>query len=132
MKGFCQNIEIATQSNTNFRQVLYTGKHTQLVLMTLKPNEEIGAEVHPDNDQFFRFESGQGIVIIDEHKYEVSDGVAIIVPAGSNHNIINTSDTMELKMYTLYSPPHHQDGIVRTTKTEAETNDAEFDGITSE
>lgn len=132
MKGFKTDIETATKTNTNFRKVLYTAKHTQLVIMSLKPNEEIGMEVHPDNDQFFRFEQGQGKCIIDGNEYEVSDGDAVIVPAGSQHNVINTSSTVELKLYTLYSPPHHKDGIVRATKAEAEQNSIDFDGVTTE
>jgi mannose-6-phosphate isomerase-like protein (cupin superfamily) len=132
MKGFHANIEKLTLGNTHFRQVLYTGKHSQLVLMSLKPKEEIGMEVHPDNDQFFRFESGQGKCIIDGNEYELTDGVAIVVPAGAKHNIINTSTSEDLKMYTLYSPAHHQDGVVRATKAEAEANSPEFDGKTTE
>lgn len=132
MKGFFTKIEAATLNNSNFRQVLYTGQHSQLVLMSLAPNEEIGAEVHADHDQFFRFEAGQGKCIIDGHEYLVEDGDAVIVPAGAEHNIINISGTEELKLYTIYSPAHHQDGIVRQTKAEAEANDAEFDGVTTE
>lgn len=132
MKGFTTNIEKATLENSNFRKVLYTGKHSQLVLMTLKPREEIGMEVHPDNDQFFRFEKGKGKCIIDGNEYELSDGVAIVVPAGAQHNIINTSEAEELKLYTIYSPAHHKDGIVRATKEEALANEAEFDGKTTE
>jgi len=132
MKGFNANIEKETLENNNFRKVLYTGKHSQLVLMSLKPNEEIGMEVHPDNDQFFRFEKGQGKCIIDGNEYELKDKVAIVVPAGAQHNVINTSGEEELKMYTIYSPAHHKDGIVRATKEEAEVNGAEFDGITTE
>ena len=132
MKGFCANIEKDTLENSNFRKVLYTGKHSQLVLMSLKPNEEIGMEVHPDNDQFFRFEKGQGKCIIDGNEYELSDGVAVVVPAGAQHNIINTSDSEDLKLYTIYSPAHHKDGIVRATKEEAAANEAEFDGVTTE
>jgi len=132
MKGFHTNIESDTLNNNNFRQVLYTAKHTQLVLMTLEPNQDIGLEVHPDNDQFFRFEAGEGLVIIDGNEYQVADGHAIIVPAGSEHNVINTSSTEKLKLYTLYSPAHHKDQIVKTTKAEAEANDAEFDGQTTE
>ncbi|OIN89006.1 cupin domain-containing protein [Candidatus Beckwithbacteria bacterium CG_4_10_14_0_2_um_filter_47_25] len=132
MKGFFANIEKLTLDNRNFRQVLYTGKHSQLVLMSLKPGEEIGAEVHADNDQFFRFEAGQGKVIIDGNEYIVGDGDAVIVPAGANHNVINTSASEGLKMYTLYAPAHHQNGIVRATKEEAEANDAEFDGKITE
>lgn len=104
----------------------------QLVLMTLKPSEEIGAEIHADNDQFFRFESGSGKVVVDSSEYAVTDGSAIIIPRGAKHNVINTSATEELKMYTIYAPPHHKDGIVRTTKKEAEENEADFDGVTTE
>ncbi|PIP52687.1 cupin [Candidatus Beckwithbacteria bacterium CG23_combo_of_CG06-09_8_20_14_all_47_9] len=132
MKGFFANIEKLTLDNRNFRQVLYTGKHSQLVLMSLKPGEEIGAEVHADNDQFFRFEAGQGKVIIDGNEYIVGDGDAVIVPAGANHNVINTSASEGLKMYTLYAPAHHQDGIVRVTKADAVAREAEFDGKITE
>jgi len=132
MKGFNTYIEKDTLENSNFRKVLYTGKHSQLVLMSLKPKEEIGMEVHGDNDQFFRFESGEGKCIIDGNEYVVLDGVAIVVPAGANHNIINTSDSKDLKLYTIYSPAHHKDGIVRPTKAEASANEAEFDGQTTE
>src|SRR5512141_2819476 len=128
MKGFCINIESATLENGNYRKVLYTSKHSQLVLMSLKPKEEIGMEVHEENDQFFRFEAGQGKCIIDGNEYEVGDGVAVVVPAGAQHNVINTSETEELKLYTIYSPAHHKDQIVRVTKAEAEANEAEFDG----
>lgn len=132
MKGFTTDIETKTRANTNFRQVLYTGKHSQLVLMSLLPREEIGMETHPDNDQFFRFEQGQGQCVIDGHEYPVKDGDAVIVPAGAEHNIINASGTEALKLYTLYSPPHHKDGIVRVTKAEAEQQNAEFDKVTTE
>jgi mannose-6-phosphate isomerase-like protein (cupin superfamily) len=132
MKGFNANIEKDTLKNDNFRKVLYTGRHSQLVLMSLKPNEEIGLEVHPDNDQFFRFEKGQGKCIIDGNEYEIKDGSAIVVPAGAEHNIINVSGTEELKLYTIYSPAHHKDGIVRATKAEAEADGPEFDGVTTE
>jgi len=132
MKGFSTNIEKETLENENFRRVLYTGKNSQLVLMSLKPKEEIGMEVHPENDQFFRFEKGQGEVVIDDNRYEVEDGSAIVVPAGAQHNVINVSETEDLKLYTIYSPAHHQDGIVRKTKEEAEKNEAEFDGKTTE
>ena len=132
MKGFNTNIEKETLENENFRRVLYTGKNSQLVLMSLKPKEEIGMEVHPENDQFFRFEKGQGEVVIDDNRYEVEDGSAIVVPAGAQHNVINVSETEDLKLYTIYSPAHHQDGIVRKTKEEAEKNEAEFDGKTTE
>ncbi len=132
MKGFHIDIETETVQNTNFRKVLYTGKNSQLVLMALKPLEEIGLEIHEENDQFFRFEAGQGKCIIDGNEYEVSDGIALVVPAGAEHNTINTSQTEELKLYTIYSPAHHKDGIVRATKEGAEANDEEFDGVTSE
>lgn len=132
MRGYNDNIEKLTVDNDNFRQVLYTGKHTQLVLMSLAPGEEIGQEVHAENDQFFRFEAGQGRVVIDDNQYDVADGSAVIVPAGASHNVINTSDSESLKLYTLYSPSHHKDGIVRATKAEAEANDEEFDGVTTE
>ena len=132
MKGYITNIEKDTLENNNFRKVLYTGKHSQLVLMSLRPKEEIGMEVHSGNDQFFRFEKGQGKCIIDGNEYALSDGAVIIVPAGAEHNIMNISDTEDLKLYTIYSPAHHKDGIMRVTKEEAEANDAEFDGVTSE
>ena len=132
MKGFNENIEKATLENENYRKVLYTSKHSQLVLMSLKPNEEIGMEVHPDNDQFFRIEKGQGKCIIDGNEYELDDGVAIVVPSGANHNVINTSENEDLKLYTIYSPAHHKDGIVRATKAEAEADSPEFDGTTTE
>jgi len=132
VKGFFTNIEKDTLENENYRKVLYTSKHSQLVLMSLKPKEEIGMEVHPDNDQFFRIEKGEGKVIIDGNEYEVKDGSAVVVPVGSQHNVINTSETEELKLYTIYSPAHHKDGIVRVTKEEAEAQGAEFDDVTSE
>lgn len=132
MKGFHANIEQETLGNTNFRKVLYTGKHTQLVLMSLPVGGEIGLETHTENDQFFRFDGGVGKVIIDSNEYEVSDGSAVIVPAGAQHNVINTSDSEPLQLYTLYSPPHHKDQIVRTTREKAEANDQEFDGVTTE
>jgi mannose-6-phosphate isomerase-like protein (cupin superfamily) len=132
MHGFSSNIEKDTLENNYFRKVLYTGKHCQLVLMSLKPREEIGMEVHTDNDQFFRFEKGQGKCVIDGNEYELSDGVAVVVPAGAQHNIINTSETENLQLYTIYSPAHHKDGIVRATKEEAESNEAEFNGVTTE
>lgn len=132
MKGFVAKIENDTLKNNNFRKVLYTAKHSQLVLMSLKPKEEIGMEVHKENDQFFRFEKGKGKCIIDGHEYKIEDGFAVVVPAGAKHNIINTSDKEELKLYTIYSPAHHKDGIVRATEKEAAANEAEFDGKTTE
>lgn len=131
-KGFKDNIEKLTKENTDFRQVLYTGERSQLVLMSLKPGEEIGAEVHEENDQFFRFEAGQGQVLVDLTTYDVSDGDAVIVPRGAEHNVVNTSETEALKFYTIYSPAHHADGIVRPTREEALSNEAEFDGVTTE
>ena len=132
MKGFKSNIEKDTLANNSFRKVLYTSKHSQLVLMSLKPNEEIGEETHPDNDQFFRIEAGHGKCIIDGNDYQINDGDAIVIPAGAKHNIINVDDKSELKMYTIYSPAHHKDGIVRATKEEAEQHEAEFEGTTTE
>ncbi|MCB9803091.1 cupin domain-containing protein [Candidatus Nomurabacteria bacterium] len=132
MKGFFANIEQDTQDNDNFRKVLYTGKNSQLVLMSLKPKEEIGMEIHAENDQFFRFEKGVGKCIIDGNEYELKDGVAVVVPAGAEHNIINTSETESLKLYTIYSPAHHKDQIVRASKEEAEANEEDFDGQTTE
>ncbi|TSD03346.1 MAG: hypothetical protein Athens071416_27 [Parcubacteria group bacterium Athens0714_16] len=132
MKGFVKNIEKETEENNNFRKVLYTGKHSQLVLMSLLPGEEIGMEVHEDNDQFFRFEKGKGKCIIDRNEYAIEDDFAVVVPAGAKHNIINTSNKKNLKLYTIYSPAHHKDGIVRATKEEANTDGPEFDGVTTE
>lgn len=131
-KGYHGDIEKETLVNENFRQVLYTAQHCQLVLMMLLPGEEIGSEVHEDGDQFFRFEQGAGKVIINETEYAVKDGDAIIVPAGARHNVINTSDSNPLKLYTIYAPPHHRKDVVRKTKAEAEANAPEFDGATSE
>lgn len=132
MKGFVANIEELTLENDNFRQVLYTSKNLQLVLMTLKPKEEIGLETHMGNDQFFRVESGRGKCIINDAEYDIFDGIAIVVPSSAHHNIINLSETEDLKLYTIYTPPHHKDGIVRSTKDDAIENEAEFDGKTSE
>ena len=132
MKGFVSNIEKDTLENENYRKVLYTGQHSQLVLMSLEPNQEIGMEVHTENDQFFRIEKGQGKCIIDGNEYEIKDGTAIIVPAGAKHNVINVSSTDSLKLYTIYSPAHHQDKIVMATKVEAEASTEEFDGVTTE
>ena len=131
-KGYKDNIETLTKENTSFRKVLYTGEQSQLVLMSLLPGEEIGSEVHTDNDQFFRFEMGHGKCIIDCNEYLVSDGDCIIIPAGAEHNVINVSATEDLKMYTIYSPAHHKDGIIRTTKADAIANEEEFDGVTTE
>ncbi|MBU5575446.1 MAG: cupin domain-containing protein [Candidatus Aenigmatarchaeota archaeon] len=132
MKGFIKNIEEATLKNKDFRHVLYTAKHSQLVLMSLKPGEEIGNEVHENVDQFFRIEKGEGVVIIDGKKHKIKDGTAIIVPAGAWHNVINTSKKQELKLYTIYSPPEHKDKTIRHTKEDAEKMPEKFDGITTE
>lgn len=132
MKGYKANIEKETLKNKSFRKVLYTSAYSQLVLMSLKPKEEIGSEVHEENDQFLRFEGGMGRVMIDDSKYTVKDGDAVVIPAGARHNVINTSATEDLKLYTIYSPPHHKDQIVRKTKEEAEANDEEFDGAMTE
>ncbi|MFA5999795.1 MAG: cupin domain-containing protein [Candidatus Paceibacterota bacterium] len=130
-KGYKNNIEKLTQGNNDFRRVLYTGAESQLVLMSLAVGEEIGEEVHSDNDQFFRFESGNGKVIINDTTYEVTDGDAVIVPKGAKHNVINAGGTA-LKLYTIYSPAHHKDGTIHTTKAEALASEEEFDGVTTE
>jgi mannose-6-phosphate isomerase-like protein (cupin superfamily) len=132
MKGFKINIEKTTKDNSDFRKVLYTSKHSQLVLMSLQPKEEIGEEIHRDNDQFFRVESGQGKCIIDGNEYEIKDGDATVIPSGAKHNIINTATDSALKMYTIYSPAHHKDKLIRATKKEAEMSEVEFDGVTTE
>jgi len=132
MKGFKINLEKAAIENSNFRKVLYTSAHSQLVLMSLNPKEEIGMETHQDNDQFFRVEFGEGKLIIDKREYELSGGDAFVIPAGARHNIINTGTEAPLKMYTIYSPAHHKDGIVRATKADALKNPEEFDGVTTE
>lgn len=122
MKGFIDNIEKLTEENENFRKVIFTGQHEQLVLMSLLPGEEIGMEVHPITDQFLRIEMGVGKVIIDNEEKTVKDGDAIIVPAGAKHNVINTSITEKLKLYTIYSPPHHKHDVIHKTKAEAEAD----------
>lgn len=131
MTGYTSNIEELTLNNTYFRSVLYTTNNLQLVLMSLKPNEDIGFEVHSENDQFFRFERGNGKVIIEGEEHVVTDGSVVIVPKGSNHNIINTSDREDLKLYTIYTPAHHKDKTIHKTKEEALSSDEEFDGVTS-
>ena len=133
MKGFNDNIETLTVDNGDFRRVLYTGKHLQLVLMTLQPGEEIGSEVHDDRDQFFRFEEGQGAVDIDGRENLVMDDFAVIVPAGARHNVRNTGD-QPLRFYTLYGPPEHKDKVVQRTKQEAEARHhaEEWDVATTE
>ena len=133
MNGYHNDIEQQTIGNDDYRRVLYTGKTLQLVLMTLQPGEEIGSEVHDDRDQFFRFEEGAGKVHIDDNIYDVVDGSGLIVPAGARHNVRNTGDA-PLKMYTLYGPPEHLDGITQATKADADArhHDEEWDGKTTE
>ncbi len=131
MLGYVQNIEELTVNNGNFRQVVYTAKFSQLVLMSLKPREDIGEEIH-DGDQFFRIDKGMGRVVIDGTEHQIKDGFAIVVPAGAKHNVINDSDTDALKLYTIYSPPHHRDGVTHTTKQQAEADNEHFDGKTTE
>lgn len=120
MTGYVGKIEDLTLQNSFFRHVLFTAPHSQLVLMSLKPGEEIGMEVHPNVDQFFRFEKGQGKVVLNGEESAVSDGFAVVVPAGTEHNVINTSQADELKLYTIYSPPNHPDGTIHKTKEEAQ------------
>lgn len=130
MKGYVQNIEDISVKNKNFRKVVYTAKNCQLVIMALKPKEDIGEEVHK-LDQFFRVEEGTGVAILDGVRKKISAGFAVLVPAGMVHNIINTSDA-PLKLYTLYSPPNHRDGLVQRTRAEADADDEHFDGKTTE
>ena len=130
MKGFVQDIEDLTLKNADFRRVLYTAKHCQLVVMTLQPNEEIGAEVHT-LDQFFRVEAGTGEAVLDGVRTAIRAGFAVVVPAGANHNIINTG-TVALKLYTLYAPPNHRDAVVHHTRHDAEADSEQFDGRTTE
>ena len=130
MKGFVQDIEELAVKNDEFRRVLYTAPHCQLVVMALEPKEEIGAEVHT-LDQFFRVEAGTGEAIVDGVRTAIRAGFAIVVPAGANHNIINTG-TVPLKLYTLYAPPNHRDGVVHHTRVEAEADNEQFDGRTTE
>lgn len=131
MKGYITQIEDATIKNSLYRQVLFTAKNSQLVLMSLKPGEEIGEEVH-DLDQFLRFEAGEGKVVLDGQDHAVRDGFAVVIPAGTKHNVINTAKSGDLKLYSLYSPPEHKVGTVHRTKQEADTDaDHHFDGRTS-
>jgi mannose-6-phosphate isomerase-like protein (cupin superfamily) len=132
VKGYVIDIESETKKNADFRRVLYTSKYSQLVLMSIRPGEEIGEEVHEDHDQFFRFETGEGKVVIDRVAHSVKDGSAVVVPAGALHNVINTSKKADLRLYTIYSPPEHQHGVIRHTKAEAEATEEHFDGKTSE
>lgn len=129
MKGFVDDIEKLTEENSDFRRVLYTGKHLQLVLMALKPGEEIGEEVHEDRDQFFRIEDGEGEVLIDGERHRIRDDDAIVVPAGARHNVVNTGN-QPLRLYTVYGPPEHRDGVVHRTKADA--TEEHFDGRTTE
>lgn len=131
MKGYFVHMEDETIKNDNFRKVLYTAHYSQLVLMSLKPGEDIGMETHA-SDQFFRFEKGEGEVIIDGNKYKVKDGDSVIVPGGSQHNVTNTSKTESMKLYTVYSQPNHKDGAVAKTKAKAEGMKEVFDGKTTE
>jgi mannose-6-phosphate isomerase-like protein (cupin superfamily) len=130
MKGFVKDIESLTVTNDHFRQVLYTAKHCQLVVMALQPAEEIGAEVH-QLDQFFRVEAGSGVAVLDGTRTTLSAGFAALVPAGARHNIINTG-TVPLKLYTIYSPPNHRDGVMHHTRADAEADHEQFDGKTTE
>ena len=132
-RGYCDNIEEATVRNEDFRRVLYTGANLQLVLMTLQPGDEIGAEVHPDRDQFFRIEEGEGVIDIDGRENRVADDFAVIVPAGARHNVRNTG-SQPLRLYTIYAPPEHKDQVVQSTKAEADERheQEEWDGRTTE
>ena len=132
-RGYCDNIERQTIENEDFRRVLYTGHNLQLVVMTLQPGDEIGEEVHEDIDQFFRVEEGNGIIDIDGVEHRVEDDFAVIVPAGARHNVRNIG-SMPLRLYTIYGPPEHKDGIIQATKAEADErhHDEEFDGKTTE
>ncbi len=121
---FYDNIEKHTRENTDFRRVLFTGKGSQLVLMCLGANNELGMETHPENDQFFRFESGIGKAIVAGNEYDICDGMTVIVPMGTEHNIVNLSPTEPLKFYTIYSPAHHPEGTVHVTKADAEAAEA--------
>jgi mannose-6-phosphate isomerase-like protein (cupin superfamily) len=130
MKGFVQDIERLAVKNDDFRRVLYTAKHCQLVVMALKPSEEIGMEVHK-LDQFFRVEEGTGEAVLDDVRTAIGAGFAVVVPAGTKHNIINTG-TVPMKLYTLYAPPNHRDGVVHHTRHEAEADNEHFNGKTTE
>jgi mannose-6-phosphate isomerase-like protein (cupin superfamily) len=131
MKGYVDDIERLTKENTDFRRVLYTAHSTQLVLMAIPPGGEIGEEVHDKEDQFFRVDSGQGEVLIDGVVHQITDGSAVIVPKGARHNVRNPG-AAPLKLYTLYSPPHHRDGTVHRTKADADADEEHFDGKTTE
>jgi mannose-6-phosphate isomerase-like protein (cupin superfamily) len=131
VKGYITHIEEATVKNSLYRQVLFTAKNSQLVLMSLKPGEEIGEEIH-ELDQFLRFEAGEGKVMLDGEGHQVRDGIAVVIPAGTRHNVINTSQDTDLKLYSLYSPPEHKAGTLHRTKHDADADpDHHFDGRTS-
>ena len=133
MNGYISNIEKESLENENFRKVLYTAKYSQLVLMSLLPKEEIGAEVHASVDQFIRIESGRGRAILDGQETQIADGSAIVIPAGTNHNIVNDSETEKMKLYTIYSPSEHRDQVIHATKADAQADTTdEFDGKTTE
>ncbi len=129
MKGYIENIEALAVANSDFRRVLYTAEHSQLVLMSLLPAEDIGAEVHT-LDQFFRVEQGSGEAEMEGVRSPIQAGSAVLVPAGTRHNIIN-SGTEPMKLYTIYSPPNHRDGVVHATKAAAEADNEHFAGVTS-
>jgi mannose-6-phosphate isomerase-like protein (cupin superfamily) len=131
MKGYVTNIEEDTLGNRDFRRVLYTAKNTQLVLMNIRPNEDIGEEIH-SLDQFIRVEAGHGVAILDGKEHRVSDGFALVIPAGTKHNVVNDSATEDLKLYSLYSPPEHRDGTIHHTKNDALEHEEHFDGKTTE
>lgn len=131
MKGYVTNIEEDTLGNKDFRRVLYTAKNTQLVLMSLRPKEEIGEEIHT-LDQFIRVEAGHGVAILDGVEHRLSDGLAVVIPAGTKHNVINDSPDEEMKLYTLYSPPEHRDGTIHRTREDALAQEEHFDGKTTE
>jgi mannose-6-phosphate isomerase-like protein (cupin superfamily) len=120
MSGYSINIEEKTLAGNNFREVLYTTQRSQLVIMTLQAGEEIGTEHHEGHDQFIRVEAGTGVAILDGEEHQLEDGVAVVIPAGTEHNVINTSQTEALRLYTLYTPPEHPDGIVHASKAEAD------------
>lgn len=123
-----ENIEETTIENENFRTVLYTDPRLQLVVMSLKPGEEIGMEVHNELDQFVRVEKGEGKAVLDGKEFALGDGSVVIVPKGTNHNIVNTSDSMPLKLYTIYSPPEHAEGVVHATKADADADEEHYQG----
>lgn len=132
MHGYVGNIERDSVANNDFRRVLYTAKNQQLVLMSLPPNTDIGEEVHDDVDQFIRCEAGEGTAVLNGVEHKIQDGFVVVIPAGVRHNILNTSSTTPLKLYTLYSPPEHKDKTIHATKADASASEEHFDGKTSE